>query len=72
MTEADLDALLGRAYGASVGLPGAERLDAVEQAAAAVPVALLEARRKGLAAVMGRCAVSRIHAQFIDRVLSGR
>lgn len=72
MTDAEVEALLGRAYGASVGLPGAEALDAVVRAAHAAPAALLEAKRKALAPVVGRCAVSRIQAQFIDRVLSGR
>lgn len=72
MTEAELEALLGRAYAAMVGLPGAGTLDAVLQEGRAVPAGLLEAQRRALAPVVGRCAVSRIRLQFIDRLLAGR
>ena len=72
VTEAELEALLGRGYAASVGLPGAATLEVVLQEGRTAPVAMLEARRRALAPVTGRCAVSRIRLQFIDRLLAGR
>jgi hypothetical protein len=69
-----LDAALGRAYGRSVGVSQGSVDDSAAEFAAAlaggdVSNGALQARLDALAAVERRCAVSKVQAAFLRRVL---
>jgi hypothetical protein len=69
-----LDAALGLAYGRSVGVTAGTLDDSAAEVAAAllagdVTTEALEARLAELRAVERRCAVSKIQAAFLRRVL---